>query len=541
MPDIRLAFGLATLIMPRSMNLSRLVAYSLVVACTFGSSAVRAQQVHILHEFQNDISQLYESPTGRNPDDGLTLGPDGNFYGVTSSGGQSPTGYADYGVVYRMTPDGEVTVLHTFTNSTSNLQGGLTVGADGHLYGVKGWDAFRITLDGELTYIAELEHSVNDKLTLASDGNFYGLVAGGVGSIFRMTHEGEVTTLYEFAENQYGVSPRGALVEADDGKLYGVTYGGGDYLQGSIFRISKDGNYELLYSFNGSDDYSKYGVFPYDGLVKGPDGYLYGTTNIGGQVEAPHSGPKGVIFRISTDGEYSIVHSFYTWTEGMPCNCGFGAPYGGLLLASDGNFYGVASGGFALGGTTVYKMSPDGLVSEFAVIEDGEVNSMLVEGKDGHLYGVTSRGGADWAGTIFRIEMPDADPQPKPTWKGFPIDETRSVDTGAIVGWLYAPGDDGWAYSWDLDRWIYFADATEAGMWSFFPAKFPINLNEEPGEKWSIFPIDEGGNVDTQSILGWILIMDSSGWVFSWDYTDWFFAPETSVSEYGAWIYLANT
>ena len=126
----------------------------------------------------------------------------------------------------------------------------------------------------------------------ATDGNFYGTTSsGGVancpdgcGTIFKITPSGTLTTLYSFCSIGRcadGTYPTAAPVQATDGNFYGTTYGGGANLSGTVFKITPNGALTTLYSFcpaNGCAD----GLFPAAGLVQAGDGNSYGTTDEGG-------------------------------------------------------------------------------------------------------------------------------------------------------------------------------------------------------------------------------------------------------------------
>src|SRR5262245_5781347 len=151
--------------------------------------------------------------------------------------------------------------------------------------------------------------------------------------------------------------------------------------------------YEKLYSFTaGFTD----GASPFAGLVQTADGLFYGTTLSGG------ANFCGTIF--VTDGvtQPTILHSFIGDTEG--CH-----PTGGLLLAFDGNFYGLTNERGQYFGGTMYKMSPAGdftILHHFnSAVEGANPQFGLIEGNDGAFYGTTSGGGAFSAGTAFRANM----------------------------------------------------------------------------------------------------------------------------------------
>jgi len=150
-------------------------------------------------------------------------------------------------------------------------------------------------------------------------------------------------------------------------------------------------NFSLLYSFG-------YGgpILPFGGLVQGNDGNLYGTTlhgTFGDYCPDPYG--CGTVFKITPSGTFTIVYSFCSQT-----NCADGAdPIAGLVLASDGNFYGATTG-------TVFKITPGGVLTTLYTLQgsDGDnPRAPLLQASDGNFYGTTSEGGTSGYGTIFKI------------------------------------------------------------------------------------------------------------------------------------------
>ena len=174
----------------------------------------------------------------------LTLGPDGNFYGTALSGGIA---YGQ-GAVFKMTPGGTVTLLHTFN------------GPDGSFYGS--------TYYNGTTAAAP---------TLGPDGNFYGTTAlggqAGNGTVFKITPSGTLTTLHYFNGTD-GTNPVAGLTLGPDGSFYGSTSGGPAAPGGTVFKITPSGTLTTLHYFSGAD-----GLYPLARLALGPDGNFYGTTS----------------------------------------------------------------------------------------------------------------------------------------------------------------------------------------------------------------------------------------------------------------------
>ncbi|HEY5911244.1 MAG TPA: choice-of-anchor tandem repeat GloVer-containing protein, partial [Verrucomicrobiae bacterium] len=191
-------------------------------------------------------------------------------------------------------------------------------------------------------------------------------------------------------EQWQGSSPRGQLLEASDGMLYGTTYQGGSNNLGTVFRVAKNGSaFGVLHAFG-------YSVFPFSGLVEGSDGALYGTTSGGGA----HNG--GTVFKLNKDG-----FGFTTLKDFSP-EAGEGSvPIGMLLKATDGKFYGTTTGGGSNNFGTIFRLNSDGGAFETVYHFRGTNGSYpvagVIQGEDGLLYGVARNGGASDLGTIFRI------------------------------------------------------------------------------------------------------------------------------------------
>jgi uncharacterized repeat protein (TIGR03803 family) len=242
----------------------------------------------------------FDGTDGADPN-GLVQGTDGNFYGTTIAGGAHP----DYGTVFKMTAGGVVTTLHSFDGSDgASPQAGLVQGTDGNFYGTTAvggannscpngcGTVFKITPDGELTTLHSFDGSDGNGpqagLVQGTDGNFYGTTYSGgannscssaCGTVFKINPRGRVTTLHTF-DGTDGANPFARLVQGTDGNFYGTTAGGGANLYyGTVFKITPGGTLTTLHSFAG---YPVDGSTPYSGLVQGTHGTFYGTTQVGG-------------------------------------------------------------------------------------------------------------------------------------------------------------------------------------------------------------------------------------------------------------------
>jgi uncharacterized repeat protein (TIGR03803 family) len=219
---------------------------------------------------------------GSYPYSGVTLGTDGNFYGTNYYGGAN-----GHGEVYKVTPAGVVTSLHSFAGAGdgANPYSAPIEGANGVFYGTTtsatvNSTAYSVTSGGTFntlhTFTGADGQNVDAPLVQGIDGNFYGnSAAGGTGDgvIFKMSPSGAVTVLHTFAGTD-GSNASYPLIQATDGNFYGTTYTGGSSNAGVVFKITAGGTYNVIYNLNGITD----GSGPSSGLVQATNGKLYGVT-----------------------------------------------------------------------------------------------------------------------------------------------------------------------------------------------------------------------------------------------------------------------
>jgi len=307
------------------------------------------------------LTKLLDFAINEGPLGGLALGSDGNLYGATSGAGTS-----NVGTVYQLTTSGQRTTLWNFSSfdDGANPNVAPVLGKDGNFYGANQDDRngdygliYKITTKGALTVVGDFNftngNSPNQPVQ-GSDGNFYGTARFGgsactvlgCGVVYKMTPSGTITVLHNFAGYPTdGAQPIGVLAQATDGSLYGATYLGGANNQGAVFKITTAGKYTLLYSFHnvgGSD-----AMNPWTGVVVGTDGNLYGTAQ-GGTHEA------GSLYKVTTTGTESVLYSFCAKSG---CADGF-FPQTPLMQHTNGKFYGsVESGGAnGLNGGVFYSL-----------------------------------------------------------------------------------------------------------------------------------------------------------------------------------------
>jgi uncharacterized repeat protein (TIGR03803 family) len=386
----------------------RLLWAVVLVLPTLGAQA--AAVLTTLHSFNGTTD-------GGNPDAGLVQGSDGYFYGTTVNDGTS-----GYGTVFQISTNGALTTLYSFNggNEGAAPDVALVQGSDGYFYG---------TTDN-------------------------GGTNGHWGTVFKISTNGALTTLYSFTGGNDGGCPVASLVQGSDGNFYGTTVyggtGGGVFGYGTVFQISTNGALMTLYAFgsitNANGDPLD-GSGPDAAMVQGSDGNLYGTTEYGGTNSyfVPGRGGGywvsfGTVFEITTDGAFTSLYSFTGgndgyWPNGLvqgsdgylyvttyasgvfeittngslnnlfPLDVGLN----GLVEGSDGYFYGTTDNGGTNGYGTVFKISTNGALTTFYSFtgntDGGNPDAGLVQGSDGSFYGTTPLGGANNFGTVFRLTI----------------------------------------------------------------------------------------------------------------------------------------
>ncbi|MBV8670534.1 MAG: hypothetical protein JO098_02120 [Candidatus Eremiobacteraeota bacterium] len=229
----------------------------------------------------------------------------------------------------------------------------------------------------------------------------------GFGNIYAVSSDGSVfNSIYSFANSPDGASPMGGLRNFIGdvqllGNDVGVAQTGGTNGLGTVFASDLSGHETTLHNFAG-------GAFGDGDTPSGrllywlPNNSYYGTTLGGGS-----GNESGTVYRISANGSsYKVVHVF-TGPDGA-------GPLDGLQYGGDGNFYGVTSGGGANGNGTVFRISPSGAFKViYSFSASGAVDGSLPEGVlasdfKGNLYGITNQGGLGGVGTIFTIRTSGA-------------------------------------------------------------------------------------------------------------------------------------
>lgn len=336
---------------------------------------------------------------------GLTLDAGGNLYGTTSGGGTN-----NVGVVFKISAGSYTyTTLASFPggNEAGTPYAGVVVDAAGNLYGTTNGfgpggygTVYKIAAGSSVVTTLHSFDSVSGArpyggLVLDAAGNLFGTAtyggSSGVGTAFQIAAGSNAfTTLFNF-DNSNGTYPVGGLIADAAGNLYGTTYSGGPGGSGTVFEITAGSHtFTSLASFNGGD-----GTQLYSGVVHDAAGNLFGTAVAGG------AGNSGVVYEIAAGSNtVTVLHAFDN-AEG-------GYPYGGVILDAAGNLFGTTSAGGPTGSGTIYKIAAGSHVLttlySFDASNDGQSPyASLAADAVGTLFGVTSSGGPNGLGTVFRL------------------------------------------------------------------------------------------------------------------------------------------
>jgi len=467
------------------MNMKKKNCLGWKVACAAVALCVATAIVSPAQTFKTVLN--FDGTNGSFPTAALIQGTNGNLYGVTSFGGTNNSG-----TIFEITTGGKLTTLYNFCSKTGCADGkypeaSLVLAANGNFYGTTKKGGVSCSVSG----------------------------SDGCGTVFEFTPAGELYTLHTFCKTggencSDGANPQAPLIQAPNGDFYGTTLlGGNSYGAGTLFEITLEGHLTTLYKFCSEDgDYCHDGANPQGPMALAPvpagsDGadssnlqiQLYGTTNEGGAVhyegspcgdglvwtkvtedaleqdyfwckgtdgkygadptglfylgnllslpgadsgtDAPSSSPSptfagttsngganlyGVVYEVNSSGAFKLLHSFCA----KP-NCADGAyPDAPVVEGTDGNLYGTTEGGNGntscpaeLNGCgTVFRITPESVLTtlhSFHKTDGADSVASLVQATNGMFYGTTSLGGPTGNGTIFSINVglaPFVQPQP---------------------------------------------------------------------------------------------------------------------------------
>ncbi|HEV2381170.1 MAG TPA: choice-of-anchor tandem repeat GloVer-containing protein [Terriglobia bacterium] len=262
---------------------------------------------------------------GTGPFASLIQGFNGNFYGTTVGGGAK--GYCPVsrcGTVFEITPQGALTTLYSFCAQPNCADGtspyaGVVQDAEGNFYGT--------TISG-------------------GTGAYCPFGVGGCGTVFKLTAQGSLTTIHSFCSQQNctdGYYP-GRLIQAEDGNFYGGTSNDGDH--GTIFKITPQGVLTTLYTFCVLSNCADGDVL--SSLIQANGGNFYGTTVSGG------TSNNGTAFELTSGGQLTTLYNFCP-QGGKVCLDGYEP--GGLVQDTNGSLYGETYEGGAAGYGTAFSLS----------------------------------------------------------------------------------------------------------------------------------------------------------------------------------------
>ncbi len=329
----------------------------------------------VLHTFTGSTDGGYPTP--------LIRDAKGNLYGAAEAGGNSLCGFG-CGYVFKVDPAGKFTDLYDFT------------GGNNGVYPVA-------------------------SLVRDASGNLYGTTLGsgfsGLSVVFKLTPGGKETSYVPSANINFGSLDSPVALDAK-GNVYGMVPFGGtpncgwDYHGlgcGTLFKMTANGKFTTIHTFKGTD-----GMYPESGLVRDTKGNLYGAAMFGGIRTCRAVGNHinnapgcGAIFKVDVDGKYTVLHTFSNHKDGA-------GPLG-VIIDSEDNLYGIASGGgdhhgnpFGYG--TIFKLDTKSGVFSVLFTFTPEIAgssffaNLLVRDSKGNLYGAQKFDGAHNTGCLFRID-----------------------------------------------------------------------------------------------------------------------------------------
>lgn len=313
----------------------------------------------------------------------IVEGPSG-FYTLSISDGTGE------GEILSFSPQSGVSILDYY----GVHDGSLTLGSDNYLYVINDWinyfqgGIFRLHSSGDdefslddIIHRFNRRHGINPRKMLyeRADGYLYGVAPyegeNDHGTIYRLQMDGSgFQVIYHF-EGTDGSAPSSALIEGEDGFLYGVTELGGTNNAGVLYKILPSGDgYTVLHNFGGST-----GARPFGTLLL-HNGKLYGTASDGG------TSNKGVVFSINVNGSGFTKLLEFNGTNGSN-------PVAGLTLGADGYLYGNTTQGGTSNLGVIYRVHPSTLQSQvlhsFTPAQGGSPNGRMIESDD-YFFGTPS-------------------------------------------------------------------------------------------------------------------------------------------------------
>ena len=366
--------------------------------CSYIYQITKKNTLSTYHSFQA-VSATSANPAnadGLEPT-ALIVGTDGNLYGACKISGPG-----QFGTIYKITPNGTLTVLASFGVSATtpgaldpgNGPVGLIQGIDGNLYFANASGVYSLNPSnpsGAVTTVATFPYGLTEgsdpygynasSIMQASDGNFYltmgttpGTLAGDpgrtAGAIVQVTPGGQLNLVHAFAlDGSQGNQPQGPLVEGPDGDLYGTTNtstNGGTTAAGLAFKVQPGagGAFISLGALPSSG-----GVRPSNALFVGSDANLYSTTVAGGNLTAGHCAGVGcgTLFRMTPGGTFTTVYAFQGGSAGSPnappvASIDGASPEAPVVQSDNGDFIGSSSGFTGINSPVFFELDLEGAI-----------------------------------------------------------------------------------------------------------------------------------------------------------------------------------
>lgn len=398
---------------------------------------------------------FYGTTYGSDPRGSLFLHSNGKIYGTTYGGG-----IKDKGVMFEY-QEGSTSITKKIDFNAApdgrSPRGSLVVASNGLMYGMAytgGTHDYGVLFEFNPvtnTFLKKVDFDGTNgrdpygSLMQASNGKLYGMTydgGTGYGNIFEYALEDNtITSKVEFDYDSKGGYPYGSLVEASDRKLYGMTNSGGLYNDGVLFEYDPAGNtFAKRRDFAPGD--ASNGAFPYGNLTRYSDRKLYGLTQSGG------------LHGVGNLFEYDVLTRVFSIKVTFSSPKGY-APQGSLVKASNGLLYGLTNSGGSYGCGVLFEYDPedDAFTKKFEFYYDENNNypygknpkGSLCQSTNGKLYGMTYSGGANDKGILFEYVPGDTT-----ITKLLDFDGTNGstpyygelTETGALMLWTGAVSSD---------------------------------------------------------------------------------------------------
>lgn len=334
---------------------------------------------------------------------------DGKLYGVSSSGGGSLKG-----TIFRFDPSTNKTETLYHFKSTGNdgqlPEARLCLAPNGKFYGVTyvggtNFDGTIFSFDPSTKTYTKLYDFISSSsgknpfggMVYVSGTILYGTCkAGGAnnyGTLFSFDYSSNTFSLLTTFTHTNGREPRGNLLKASNGSVYGTTFYGGSSSGGTLFEYNPStSTFTKRVDFTGTN-----GSYPYSGLIQSSTGKLWGVTTSGG------SNGEGVIY------EYTISNNTLTRRYSLSSSTNGSYPYCDLIEAPNGDLYGTAPGGGANGQGTLFSFD----TTSYSFTNEMSFNwgfngrqpyASLMITPSGKIFGMTLEGGWYDNGVLFEYE-----------------------------------------------------------------------------------------------------------------------------------------